>query len=92
MADVQAGSHLNDEALARAMRFRADTIGGLKNPTFDDKRLYLELLQVKVVIEDGKATISCTLPVEPDEIDVSGCGSTCILQQRSINNVQCAGR
>ena len=42
LVELQSGSRLNDEALARALQFRADVIEGLKNPTFDDKRLYLE--------------------------------------------------
>jgi flagellar motor protein MotB len=57
MASLETGSRLNDETLAHAMQFRADVIGGQVGPTFDGKRLCLELLQVTVAIRNGRATI-----------------------------------
>jgi site-specific DNA recombinase len=68
---LKAASRLNDEALTRALQFRTDVIKGLKNPTFDDKRLYLELLQVQVIVKDGQAVISCALPIQPLEVNLS---------------------
>jgi hypothetical protein len=50
---------------------RADVIEGLKNPTFDDKRLHLELRQVTVTIKGGQAVIQCALPIEPCEVDLA---------------------
>lgn len=70
-AEVRMASRLDDEALARALQFRADMIRGLVEPTFDDKRLYLELLQVKVKVKSGKVVIGCGLPTEPLETDLS---------------------
>ena len=78
LAELQAASQFTAEALARAMQFRADIIEGLKHPTFEDKRRYLELLQVQVTIKDGKAVICRALPVEPIEADLSS-GLTSIL-------------
>ncbi len=79
IADLEAGSRLNDESLARALQFRADIIDGLHEPTFDDKRLYLELLQVNVKVKEGKAIIRCSLPIEPLEVDLSAERLTVIL-------------
>jgi len=80
LVELQSGSRLNDEALARALQFRADVIEGLKNPTFDDKRLYLELLQVNVIVKDGKAIIRCALPIESSEVNLSADKLTSVLQ------------
>ncbi|CAG0936306.1 hypothetical protein TFLX_05174 [Thermoflexales bacterium] len=71
-AELQAGTQFDDEALAQALRFRADMIAGLKSPTFDDKRLYLEMLQVSVRVKDGRAIVQCALPIDPVELDLEG--------------------
>ena len=80
-AELQSGAQFNDEALARALQFRADVIEGLTYPTFDEKRLYLELLQVTVTVKDGQAIIRCALPIEPCKVDLSGAGLTSILSR-----------
>lgn len=54
------------------LRFRADRIDDLRNPTFDNKRLYLEMLQVSVRVKDGQAIIRCALPIDPVELDLEG--------------------
>jgi hypothetical protein len=79
IADLGAGSQLSDEPLAWALQFCADIVDGLYNPTFDDKQLYLELLQVAVTVKGGRAIIRCTLPIEPCEVDLSGARLTSIL-------------
>ena len=79
MASLETGSRLNDETLAHAMQFRADVIGGQVGPTFDGKRLCLELLQVTVAIRNGRATIRCALLVDLCEIDISSAGLTSVL-------------
>ncbi|MBI5567812.1 MAG: recombinase family protein [Chloroflexi bacterium] len=71
LTELKTGSRLNDEALEQALQFRADVIDGLKGPTFDDKRLYLELLQVGVTIKGGRAVVRCVLPLEPEKVDLS---------------------
>ena len=78
-AELQAGAKFDDEALARALQFRADVLEGLKSPTFDDKRLYLELLQVNVKVKDGRVVIRCALPINPLEVDLSSGKLTYIL-------------
>ena len=70
---------MSDESLAQALQFRADLIDGLHELTFDDKRLYLQLLQVNVKVKDGKVMIRCSLPIEPLEVDLSSCKLTYVL-------------
>jgi hypothetical protein len=79
LAELRTASRLDDEALARALQFRADMIEGLVKPTFDDKRLYLELLQVNVKVKSGKVVIRCSLPIEPLEVDLSADRLTAVL-------------
>jgi site-specific DNA recombinase len=71
VTELETGPHFDNEALARALQFRADVIEGLKHPTFDDKRLYFELLQVAVTVKDNQAVIRCALPIEKSEINLS---------------------
>jgi hypothetical protein len=79
IADLEAGSRLTDESLARAVQFRADILDGLNEPTFEDTRLDVELLQVNVKEKEGKAIIRCPLPIEPLEVDLSAKRLTAIL-------------
>ena len=53
---------LNDEDIAAALQFRDDTIAGLQNPSFDDMRRMLEMLQVKIIVKDGWVTLRCCIP------------------------------
>lgn len=53
---------LTDEDIAAALQFREDTIAGLQNPTFDDKRRMLEILQVRSTVKDGVVTLQCRFP------------------------------
>lgn len=53
---------LSDEDITAALQFREDTIEGLQNPTFDNKRRMLEILQVQVTVKDGQITLSCCFP------------------------------
>lgn len=43
------------------MRFRETVVVGLQNPTFDDKRRWLEILRVKVTVANSKFVISWRL-------------------------------
>jgi hypothetical protein len=71
LVESQNALRFDDEALKRALQFRADILEGLKDPTFEEKRLYLELLKVNVLVKDGRATIRCALPTDPVEFDLS---------------------
>jgi site-specific DNA recombinase len=70
LVELQRAPRFDDEALKRALQFRADILEGLKDPTFEEKRLYLELLKVNVLVKDGRATIRCALPTDPVEFDL----------------------
>ena len=35
---------------------------GAQHPTFEDKRLVVEMLRVSVTVKDHKATVSCLCP------------------------------
>jgi hypothetical protein len=78
LAELEAASRFTDEALSRAMQFRADIVGGLKHPTFEDKRQYLELLQVQVKVAGGKAVIRCAFPADAIEVNLTS-GLTSVL-------------
>jgi hypothetical protein len=49
--------------------FRPDIVADLKEPTFEDKRNYLEMLWIAVTAKDRKATIRCALPIDPVDFD-----------------------
>lgn len=61
---------LTDDDIARAMRLRAEIVAGMENPTPADKRRVLEFLRVAVVVSDGKARVSCRLPVAEGVFDL----------------------
>ena len=44
---------LTDEVIAAFMRFGEDVNEGIQNPTFEEKRRYLEMLDVKVTVTPG---------------------------------------
>jgi len=66
---LQQAAKFDDDTLARALHFRQDIVAGLKEPTFEDKRNYLEMLRIAVTVKDRKATIRCALPVDPVDFD-----------------------
>lgn len=43
---------------------------GLSSPTFEDKRNWLEILRVEVIVNNRTAIITCRLPGNPVEIDL----------------------
>jgi hypothetical protein len=54
------------------MQFREIVAAGLSNPTFEDKRRWLEILQVTVTVKNRQAVIACRLPVDPLTVDLAG--------------------
>jgi hypothetical protein len=50
---------LTDNMIDDLMRFREIVATGLLNPTLDDKRRWLEILQTTVTVWGGLATITC---------------------------------
>ena len=62
LVDALSTNSLSDQAIEDMLEFRADVEAGLLNPTVEDLRRWLELLQVEVVVGGGMATITCRLP------------------------------
>jgi site-specific DNA recombinase len=60
-----------DEAISNMLNFWKTVQLGLSNPTFEDRRQWLEILQVQVDVKDRKAVVTCRLPVEPFTADLS---------------------
>jgi hypothetical protein len=63
---------LIEPKIANLLEFRIAVEKGLANPTFGDKRLWLEILGTEVLVRDGWATVTCRLPVKPYEIPLTG--------------------
>jgi hypothetical protein len=62
---------LTDQSIANILRFREIVADGLDNPTFEDKRRWLEILQVTVTVTNRQAVIACRLPIEPIPFDLA---------------------
>jgi len=58
-------SELTDDNISNLLVFRETVAAGLVNPTFEDKRRWLEILQVEVRVENHQAVIACRLSMEP---------------------------
>lgn len=56
---------LTDSNIDDLLRFRETVAVGLQNPTFEDKRRWLELLQITVTVKDRQAVITCRLSSKP---------------------------
>jgi hypothetical protein len=54
---------LTDKEVKDMLQYREDVMSGFKNPTFEDKRFYLEQLRIQVVMEGEEATCTCRLPI-----------------------------
>lgn len=61
---------IDDSAVAVAMQFRNDITTGLANATFDDQRRVLQLLGVKVSVNDKIATVSLRLSKQSVSIEL----------------------
>jgi hypothetical protein len=61
---------LTDNTIRNLLKYRKVVALGLENPTFEDRRRWLEILQTTVTITKGKAVITCRLEVEPQEYNL----------------------
>jgi len=59
---------LTDEAIETFMRFARDVNEGIRNPTFEDKRRYLEMLDVRVTVTPGHYHLDCVIGDKDGEI------------------------
>lgn len=56
---------LTDSNIDNLLKFRETVAAGLQNPTPEDKRNWLEILQVTVTITNGVAVVACRLSSKP---------------------------
>jgi len=61
---------LTEKTIKNLLRYREAVALGLENPTFADRRRWLEILQTRVTVTNGKAVISCRLGGEPLEYNL----------------------
>ena len=54
-----------DQTVNNLLIFRETVALGLENPTFDDRRRWLEILQTRVFVTDGIAVNTCRLSGDP---------------------------
>ena len=62
---------LTDQNIQNMLEFRKIVAEGLQNPTFDDKRVWLEILRIQVTVNNQVANITCRLPGNPVEVDLA---------------------
>jgi len=58
-------SELTNQSVDNLLQFRETVAIGLLNPSLEEKRLWLELLQVTVTVKDFTAVVSCRLSADP---------------------------
>jgi site-specific DNA recombinase len=63
--------YLTNDTISNLLEFRQIVAAGLQNPTFEDKRHWLEILRVEVIVYRMMATITCRLPIDPVTIDLA---------------------
>jgi len=56
---------LTDRSIDNILQFRETVAAGLQNPSPEDKRQWLEILQVIVTVKKGSAVVSCRLGGKP---------------------------
>jgi len=61
---------LTDDMISDLLRFREVVALGLENPTFEDRRRWLEILQTKVTVTNCKAVVACRLGGTPFQYDL----------------------
>jgi site-specific DNA recombinase len=61
---------LTDGMIADLLSFRETVATGLSNPTYEDKRRWLEILQVEVRVQNRQAIISCRISNKPFIFDL----------------------
>lgn len=66
---------LTDGQIATALEFREAVMQGMHNPTFEDKRMTLEALQMHVVVHNAQAHIKCRIPLSEKIFDLSIAGN-----------------
>jgi hypothetical protein len=61
---------LTENMIGNLLRFRETVALGLENPTFEDRRRWLEILRTTVTVTKGIAVVSCRLGGKPFQYDL----------------------
>lgn len=69
--EVDLEVELSNETVEEVMIFREAVAVGLNDPTPEEQRLWLELLQTRVTVSNGEAVVTCRLNREGANFDVS---------------------
>ena len=59
-----------EERIRAAMEFRENVELGMENPTYEDKRRNLEILNTTVEVKNHVAVARCLIPAKPGEFDI----------------------
>jgi hypothetical protein len=71
---------LTVNAIQNLLRYREAVALGLEDPTFEDRRRWLEILQTRVTVTNGKAVITCRLGGKPLQHNLFETGISVSLQ------------
>lgn len=61
---------LTENTIGNLLQFREAVALGLENPTFEDRRRWLQILQMRVTVTNGIAVVTCRLEVQPLEYNL----------------------
>src|SRR6266496_4788102 len=61
---------LTENTVNNMLKYREAVVLGFENPTFEDRRRWLEILQTTVTVTNGRAVITCRLELEPREYNL----------------------
>jgi hypothetical protein len=61
---------LTQNMIGNLLRFREAVALGLENPTFEDRRRWLEILQTTVTVTNSIAVVTCRLGGKPFQHDL----------------------
>jgi site-specific DNA recombinase len=61
---------LTETTIGNLLRYREAVALGLENPTFEDRRRWLEILQTRVTVTNGLAVVTCRLGGKPLEYNL----------------------
>jgi hypothetical protein len=70
---------LIENIIRNLLRYREAVAVGLENPTFEDRRRWLEILQTTVTVMTGIAVITCRLGGKPLEYNLFETGTSASL-------------
>ncbi|MBN2002616.1 MAG: recombinase family protein [Anaerolineae bacterium] len=64
LQETLQNQHFTDADIAAAMQFRQDVVTGMKEPTFEDKRAIIEILDIRATVMNGIIRVNCYLKTD----------------------------